>query len=70
MALKLGMMVDLRMAYIYAHARFNVLDLDARSLWLGRGKHSALNISTTEQAISVLLTTVPHVPDFEHSYMT
>ena len=42
MAFKLGMTEDLCMAY-YGHARFDDLDLDARSHWLGRGQNSALN---------------------------
>ena len=41
MAFKLGMTVDVCMAYNYAHADFD--DLDSRSQWLGRGKYSALN---------------------------
>ena len=28
---------------IYAHARFDDLNLDARSQWVGKGKYSALN---------------------------
>ena len=47
MAFKLGMTVDLCMAYIYiyiyAHVRLDDLDLDARSQWVGKGKVSALN---------------------------
>ena len=41
MAFKLGMMVDLCMAYMNAHSDY--LDLDARSQWVSRGKNSALN---------------------------
>ena len=44
MAFKLGMMVDLFIAY-YAHGHVDDLDLDARSQWLGRVKKSALNLS-------------------------
>ena len=46
MAFKLGMTVDLCMAYNYTHAHFNNLDLDARSNWLGGEKKSALNYFT------------------------
>ena len=31
------------MAYDYAEARFDDLDFDARSKWVGRGHNSALN---------------------------
>ena len=54
MAFKLGMTVDLCMAYnIYAHARVN--DLEVKSNWLGRGKISALNTSTNKKATSIKL---------------
>ena len=43
MAFKLGMAVDLYMAYYYAHARFDDLHLDARSQWVGTGKNSLMN---------------------------
>ena len=43
MAFKLNRTVDLCVAYHYAHARFDDLDLDAGSQWLGRGQNSALN---------------------------
>ena len=45
MAFKLGMMVDLHMAYLYIffHAHFDDLELDSRSQWAGRGKKLALN---------------------------
>ena len=43
MRFTLVMMVDLCMAYIYAGAHFDDLDLDARSQWFGRGNNSALN---------------------------
>ena len=44
MAFKLGVTVDLCMAYNYAHANFDDLDLDVRSQWVGKGKKkSALN---------------------------
>ena len=42
MASILGMVVDLGMAYIYAHASFDDRNLDARSRWVGKGKKSAL----------------------------
>ena len=42
MAFKLGMTVDLCLAYNYADARVDDLGLDARSQWLGRGGKSAL----------------------------
>ena len=38
---KLGMTVD--MYAIYAHARFDDLDIDARSQWVGKGHKSELN---------------------------
>ena len=38
MAFKLGMMVDLCMAYNYADARFDDLGLDTRSQWISRVK--------------------------------
>ena len=41
MTFTLGMAVD--MHGIHAHAHFDDLDLDSRSQWLGRGKHSAFN---------------------------
>ena len=41
MAFKLGMAVDLCMAYKYANARDD--DLDARAQWVGKGNQSALN---------------------------
>ena len=31
------------MPYTYAEARFDDLDLDARSQWVGKGENSALN---------------------------
>ena len=40
MAFKLGMTVDLSMAYMLM---LDVLDLYARSQWVGKGKQSALN---------------------------
>ena len=43
MTFKLGMTVNLCMAYIYAHACVDNLDLDATSQWVGKGKKSALN---------------------------
>ena len=44
MEFKLGMTIDLCMVYIYAHAGFDDLDLDARSQGFGSGKKSlALN---------------------------
>ena len=39
MAFKLGITVDLGMD---AHARFDDLDLDARSQWVSKGKKSAV----------------------------
>ena len=60
MAFKLGMTVDLCMAYnIYAHARVN--DLEVKSNWLGRGKISALKPQQIrkQQALN-LLKTVGH----------
>ena len=39
MAFKLGVTVD----SIYAHDRFDDLDLDARSDWVGKGKKSTLH---------------------------
>ena len=42
MAFQLGMTVDLGMAYIYAHAHVDDLDLDTRSQCVGKGKQSAL----------------------------
>ena len=45
MSIKLDMTVDLCIAHNnYAYARFDDLDRDARSQWLGRGNNSALNI--------------------------
>ena len=34
MAFRLGMTVDLCLAYIYAHAHFDDLDLESRPQWL------------------------------------
>ena len=42
MVFKFGIKVDLCMAYM-PHARFDDLDLDTRSEWVGRGERSALN---------------------------
>ena len=42
-AFKLDMTVRRLMHDIYAHARVDDLDRDARSQWLGRGNNSALN---------------------------
>ena len=42
MALKLGMVVGLCTAAYYAHTHVDDLDLDAKSQWLGRRKHSRL----------------------------
>ena len=39
MTFKCGIRVDICMAYIYAHIRFDRLHLDARSQWLDRGKN-------------------------------
>ena len=55
MAFKLSMTVDVYMAY-YAHARFDDIDLAARSQWVGKGKtkKSALNdIDKSKQAMSI-----------------
>ena len=59
---------------IYAHARFDDLDLDARSQWVSRGKmYELIIISTTRQVISIkLATTLGHVwpdLDIENLYM-
>ena len=43
MAFTLGVTVDLCMTCMHAHARFDDLDLDARSQWAGKGNQSALN---------------------------
>ena len=37
---------------IYDHARFNNLDLDARSQWIGKAKYQCCMLSATKQAIS------------------
>ena len=37
---------------IMIYANFDDFDLDARSLWLGRGNNSAFIVSTTKQAIT------------------
>ena len=56
MAFKLGMAVDLCMAY-YADPRFDNLDLDTRSQWLGRGKqYLSYGIQTTHDGINVCMT--------------
>ena len=58
MALKLGMAVDLCMAY-YADPRFDNLDLDTRSQWLGRGKqYLSYGIQTTHDGINVCMTDI------------
>ena len=58
---------------MYVHARVDDLDRDARSQWIGEGNKSALNYSTTEQAITMkLASTVGHVLrdlDFANVYM-
>ena len=45
MAFKFGMAIDLSIIWhiIYAHARFDDLDLDARSQWVGKRKKSPWN---------------------------
>ena len=46
------------MDVLYAHARFNDLDLDARSQWIGNGKlNQRCMLSATKQAISIKLAT-------------
>ena len=56
MAFNFGMTVDLCGIYIYAHADFDYLDLDARSQWVSRGKTiQYCHISTTKQAINITL---------------
>ena len=63
------------MAAIYDHARFNDLDLDARSQWVGKGKESALHAAISNYKASIkLATTVDHflrdlVLDFANVYM-
>ena len=48
---KLGMTVDLCMAHgIYAHARFDDLDLEARSQWVGKGKKFSFELSLYNKA--------------------
>ena len=60
---------------IHAHVRFDSLDLDARSQWVGRGKtkNQRCMLSATKQAISSkLATTVCHFVrdlDFANVYM-
>ena len=47
---------------IYAHARVDNLDLDARSQWVGKYKNQRWMLSVTKQAISITLaTTVGHI---------
>ena len=50
------------MHVIYVHARFDDLDLDARSQWVGKGEQIQRRIiSTTKEAIRIkLVTTVGH----------
>ena len=66
------MMVSL-MDVIYAHARFDDLGLDARSQWVGKGKHQRFMLSKTKQAISIKLATTVgqflHDLDFVNVYM-
>ena len=45
------------MAYIYAHARFDDLDLDGSSQWIGRKKNQRWIISKTKQVMSITLAT-------------
>ena len=45
------------MDVLYAHARFDDLDLDARSQWVGNGKNQRRMLSATKQAISITLAT-------------
>ena len=42
---------------IRAHARFNELDLDAKSQWVGKGKNQRCMLLATKQAISIKLAT-------------
>ena len=69
-AFKLGMAF---ISYHNAHARFEDLDLDARSQWDGKGKIQCWIISTTKQVISIQLATMVghflHDLDFENIYM-
>ena len=55
---------------LYAHSRADDLDLDARSPWLGGGKHSALNYLDNKQTISITLaTTVAHMlHDYDYDF--
>ena len=61
---------------LYAHVRFDDLDLDARSQWVGKGKKSALHaFGNYKQAIDInVATTVGYVLldlelDFANVYM-
>ena len=42
MAFKLGITIDVCMAYVLMLVSINDFDLDARSLWVGKGKTSVL----------------------------
>ena len=49
------------MGALYAQARFDDLDLDARAQWVGKGTNQRCMLSVTKQAISIkLATTVGH----------
>ena len=52
MAFKLGMAVDLYMAYNYAHARVDDLDLDARSHWVGKSKKKKTTLNYLDNLAS------------------
>ena len=43
---------------VYAHARFDDLDLDARSHWVDEGKNQCCMLSAAKQAVSILLATM------------
>ena len=74
MAFKLGMTVDLCIAYNYA-PRFDDLDLDARSQQVRKGKKISFELSRqlSKQAISIkIATTVGHFLsdlEFKNVYM-
>ena len=58
---------------IHAHGRFDDLDLDARSQWVGKDQNQRCMLSETKQAINIkLATTVGHSLhdlDFANVYM-
>ena len=51
--------------YIYAHVRFNDLDLGAKSRWVGKGKNSALKALDNNMTHETCYNGRPFLPDLD-----